>query len=106
MQSPFGRWANDLVPRLGSSSSRPTVLGLTSASALTAASIGAKSQGGSSEPGLALPQATQMLSSGSLKSVQAGQAQRASVESAMGLQSGGTIGHEFAPGKIIGEPGP
>ena len=88
MQSPFGRCANDLVPRLGSCSSRPTVGGLASASALTAASMSEKSQGGSSAPGLAWPQAAQVLSSGGLISVQAGQVQSPADRSAIGSCAG------------------
>ena len=86
MQSPFGRCANPLVPRLGRSSSRPIVCKLTSASALTTASIGAVSQGSAANPGLAALQAAQMLSSGWLCSVQAGHAQT----SAMRCRRGGT----------------
>ena len=88
MQSPFGRCANDLVPRLGSCSSRPTIGGLASASALTASSMSEKSQGGSSAPGLAWPQAAQVLLSGWLISVQAGQVQSPADRSAIGPCAG------------------
>ena len=81
-QSPFIRCVNDEVQRLGSTSERTTILGLVRDRAMTAASIGAKSQGGSSEPGLALLQASQMLFSAWLLNVQFGQVQ-VSVESAI-----------------------